>query len=77
MSLATWAVYQVEGITSVEEFLSRYYKAERYTGRGADYAALLLASYNREMSERGYCFISSHDSVTGRTVSILQSQLSA
>jgi len=60
--------YRVEA-TDVADFLERYYRPERYHGRGEEYAAELRQSYEKEYQEQGYCFISRHDSVTGRTVS--------
>ena len=54
--------------TSVADFLARYYKPARYTGRGKEYAAGLLASYEAEFERDGYTFISRHDSVTGNYV---------
>jgi len=54
---------------SVADFLARYYKPARYTGRGENYAAGLLASYEKEFAEKGVTFISCHDSVTGDYVS--------
>jgi hypothetical protein len=62
-----WRKYQVPA-ESVADFLARYYRADRYTGRGEDYAAVLLASYTREASEDGVCAISHHDSRTGEIV---------
>ena len=53
---------------SVTDFLRRYYKPERYTGRGKEYAASLLTSYQREYETRGYTFISQFESVTGALV---------
>lgn len=54
---------------SVADFLERYYKRDRYHGRGEAYAAVLLASYESEAAEKGCCWISYHDSVTGECVS--------
>jgi hypothetical protein len=53
---------------SVVDFLDRYYKPARFRGRGDDYAAGLIRSYQAELDESGFCFISHHDSVTGRIV---------
>jgi hypothetical protein len=61
--------YQRSDVSTVEQFLSRYYKPERYTGRGEEYAAGLLATYQREVEQSDFCFISHHDSVTGSIVS--------
>jgi hypothetical protein len=54
---------------SVTDFLDKYYRPDRYRGRGAEYAAALLASYEREMAADGWTFISHHDNVTGEIVS--------
>ena len=53
---------------SVSDFLDHYYKTDRYTGRGSEYATSLLKSYEKEYETRGYCFISHHDSKTGEIV---------
>ena len=55
--------------SSVEGFLDRYYKQERYRGRGRPYAVALLESYLAEFERRGFVYISKHDSVTGKVVS--------
>lgn len=57
--------YAVEA-DSVADFLARWYKPNRYTGRGAEYAAALLASYQRQFAEQGFCHMSHHDSVRGQ-----------
>ncbi|MBU8901709.1 MAG: hypothetical protein KOO69_03130 [Victivallales bacterium] len=54
---------------SVQNFLDRYYKHDRYKGRGEEYSAHLLASYEREFAERGFCTISLHDNVIGKHIS--------
>jgi len=54
--------------TSVEDFLDRYYLPARYRGRGAEYAASVLASHQRDFSQRGFDIISRHESVTGEVV---------
>ena len=59
--------YQVEA-KSVEDFLQKFYKPQRYTGRGLDYATILLHSYETDVKEQGFCIISHHDNVTGRVV---------
>ena len=59
---------------SVADFLARYYKPERYTGRGEEYAAHLLASHEEHLAEEGYDFITHHDSITGRVVSFYGGQ---
>lgn len=65
MSMAKYRV----GATSLEDFMSRYYKLDRYTGRGEEYAAGLLSSYQVELEQNGIVFITHHDSVTGECVS--------
>jgi hypothetical protein len=59
--------YKVEA-SSVADFLSRYYKPERYTGRGPEYAAVLLADHQADFENTGFDIISNHDSVTGNCV---------
>jgi hypothetical protein len=59
--------YRVEA-TSVEDFLDRYYKPERFRGRGEEYAVALIASHTADFERDGYDVISRHDSVTRRTV---------
>ena len=53
---------------SVADFLARYHKASTYTGRGPEYAASLLASYQQEVAQYGCCYTSHHDSNTGEIV---------
>ena len=53
---------------SVADFLERYYKKALYHGRGAEYAAGLLASHEKDFELYGYDIISHHDSVTGEVV---------
>lgn len=55
----------VNDVTSVAEFLAKYYKPERYTGRGEEYARLLFENDQREYETTGYTSISHFDSVTG------------
>jgi len=47
-----WRKYAVEA-DSVEDYLDRYYKPERYTGRGEEYAAALLKSYKEDVEATG------------------------
>ena len=53
---------------SVADFLDRYYKPDRYRGRGAEYAATLLKSYQEDVEQDGWTIISHHDSATGQVV---------
>lgn len=53
---------------SVADFLDRYYRPDRYTGRGEEYAAVVLASHEKDFARDGYTIISHHDSVTGQVV---------
>lgn len=66
--------YAVTDVTTIEDFLTRYYKPERYTGRGEGYAASLLACYQQEFEAHGWEFISRHDSVTGRPVALFKEE---
>lgn len=63
-----WKDKAVTDCRSVKDFLNRYYKPDRYTGRGEEYAAALLASYEKDVEDCGYTIISHHDSVTGGVV---------
>ena len=53
-----------EAIT-VAEYLDRYYKPNRYKGRGEEYEKVLLKSYTKEFEENGWCGTSRHDNVVG------------
>jgi hypothetical protein len=53
---------------SVSDFLDRYYKPDRYRGRGADYAASVLAYHQEAVEHDGWTMISHHESVTGKVV---------
>ncbi len=53
---------------SVEDFLNRYYKPTRYTGRGKAYAKGLLKSHQQAFEKYGYDIISRHDSMRGEVV---------
>jgi hypothetical protein len=66
ISLFGYARQEADGVA---DFLERYYKPERYHGRGQKYADGLLASYEQMHRMTGYIHISKHDSVTGRVVS--------
>ena len=46
-------------------------KVEQFTGRGKDYAQSVLNTHYKELEEYGYTLISSHDSVTGHTVTFI------
>jgi hypothetical protein len=52
----------------VADFLSRYYKPSRYTGRGPEYAAVLLASHQADFDRNGWDTISHYDSRSGEEV---------
>ena len=57
---------------SVENFLDKYYKHDRFRGRGEEYANILLKSHQEEYDRRGFTFISQHESNTGRIVSFIK-----
>lgn len=52
----------------VEDFLSTYYRPNRYKGRGKEYAAGLLASAQARFEQYGHTLISRHDSTLGQAV---------
>jgi len=59
----------VTDVKTVEQFLNKYYKPDRYTGRGDEYARTLLESYKKDFANDGVVLICHHDSVTGKAVS--------
>lgn len=61
--------HRVTNVKTVAEFLDRYYRPDRYTGRGEEYAATLLKSHEEDFNELGVDWISKHDSLTGSVVS--------
>lgn len=60
---------RVTDVKTVAEFLDRYYRPDRYTGRGEEYAAVVLKSHEKDFNELGVDWISKHDSLTGSVVS--------
>ena len=60
-----------EGMT-IKEFLDKYYKADRYTGRGKEYADSLTKSHQEHMDKNGFDIISHHDSKLGITCFLLK-----
>ncbi len=58
----------VTDVKSVRGFHEKYHKPERYTGRGTEYVAAVLASSDREIADYGYTIITHHDSITGKTI---------
>ena len=59
---------KVTDVNSVTEFLDRYYRKDRYTGRGEEYAAVVLASHKKMFELWGMDWIARHESVTGGVV---------
>ena len=53
---------------SVKDYLEKYYKRDRYTGRGEEYANILLKSYEAEFKQLGFVCTSHHDNVTGEMI---------
>lgn len=64
----------VTDVQTVQEFADRYYRPERYTGRGADYAALCVKSLVEMVQKHGYCWLSHHESRTGNVVAFFPPQ---
>ena len=58
----------VTDVETVEQFLEKYYRRDRYHGRGKEYAAGLLKSHQKYFEEHGYDLISRHDSTMGQAV---------
>ncbi len=60
--------YQVEA-DSIEDFIRKYGKHDRYYGRGEEYMKVCLASHKKDFEKYGFDFITHHNSKTGETVS--------
>ena len=60
---------KVTDVKTVAEFLDRYFRKDRYTGRGKEHAALILARHEEGFELWDVDWISRHDSVTGKVVS--------
>jgi len=65
--------YQVKA-ESLDDFLDRYYKPDRYKGRdgeiwGENYSKLIRQSNQEYLDNYGVTWISRHESITGKTVS--------
>ena len=58
----------VTDVSNVEEFLNKYYRGDRYTGRGLDYAKAVLQSHQDDFNKWGHTLISRHESVLGQAV---------
>lgn len=54
--------------TSLDDFLDRFYKPDRYRGRGEAYAAVIRAGAKNDLCEYGFTWMSRYESVTGRVV---------
>lgn len=70
MNGTMWQLYRqyVVAADSVADFLDRYYKPDRFHGRGEEYASSLV-SYEKQFQNAGFVYISRRDSITGRSVS--------
>ena len=58
----------VKDCRNIAEFLDKYYKSDRFRGRGKEYADGLIVSYEKDLSDYGYTLISRHDSNTGQVI---------
>ena len=56
---------------SIEDYLNRYYRPDRYRMRGDEYAAGLLRSYQKTFKKFGYVITSKHDNITGHIIAWL------
>jgi len=68
----TWKQHAVGDVSTVKEFLQRYYRRERIDCHLADYPSYfdtLLTSYESDFKSYGCCWISRHDNITGDVVS--------
>lgn len=56
---------------TVEEFCRRYYKPDRFIGRGKDYAAACIYSHKEDCDKYGYTLLSRHDNITGEVIKFI------
>lgn len=59
---------QITDVKTIKDLLEKYYKQERYTGRGQEYADVVLNSHTKDLAEQGYTIISRHECVLGEAV---------
>lgn len=62
----------VHDCKSVEEFCHKYYKPERFTGRGEDYVKVVLKSNRDDLRKLGYACISEHCNITGKFIAYVE-----
>jgi hypothetical protein len=62
----------VTDVSGSDEFLEKYYKPERFTGRDKETEIALRSSYKEELEKEGYTYISHFDSVRGKVVVFMQ-----
>ena len=51
---------------TLTEWITRTYKPERLSGRGADYELVVVKSHQEDLEKYGNTVISRHESVTGK-----------
>jgi hypothetical protein len=61
--------YQAKDVKTIEEFLKKYGKYDRYEGRGKEYMDCCIKSHKEDLNKYGYTIISRHDGVTGKAIS--------
>lgn len=59
---------KVDDVKTVSEFLDKYYKHDRYKGRGEEYAAVVLNSHEEDLKKYDMDWMSKHESRTGEVV---------
>jgi len=65
---------KVSDVSTVEDFVKRYYKHERLYGRGKEYGDVVIQSHKTDLEIYGYDWISPHESITGELVSFFPSR---
>lgn len=68
---------KVNDVKTLPEFLNRYYKPDRYKGRGAEYAAAVLATHVENFKVHGVSWISKYGYIAGEVVSFYSDQTTA
>jgi hypothetical protein len=78
--LEMFGCFVVNDVSSVEGFISRYYKSDRINrewkeeNKIINLRALIIQGCKDDIKEYGICWISHHDSVTGNVVSYIENK---
>jgi len=65
---------KVSDVSTVEDFVKRYYKHEKLYGRGNEYGNQVIQSHKKDLEIYDYDWICWNESVTGNLVSFFPSR---